>query len=93
MKVMNFINDIRTVATTGLLLVGCLAWAADTVYMKKTDGQRIVAQMDLHGLQREITKTEIMRDYEPDPQRKKMYNALITGYESDIKTIMRDKDL
>ena len=87
MKVMKFINDLRTVATVGALLLAGLVWAADTTYMRKSEGEKIVSQLEIRRLNGAIKEKNIELLYERDEQNIKLPKALIIGYETEIANI------
>lgn len=87
MKVMKFINDLRTVATVGFSLLIVLVAAADTIYMRKSEKPEIVVQLETSRLISAIREKETELIYEKEPIKIQLLEALLIIHQSDLAKI------
>lgn len=94
-KTAEFFKNARNIWLGMVLIIstvsGVVVFAADSIYMRKSDGAKIADVLQMRQLNQRIKELTTMKGYEPDEQKVRMMEALIENNKSEIQAILNER--
>ena len=91
--VAQFFKDARSIWIGILSIVAAAAWAGDQRWMPKEDSDKLISVIEIRQLSQRNEELEIQKQFEPDDQRKRMFDAIMSINTSKIQTIINEKQI
>lgn len=88
-----FFKDARSIWIGFLSILAAAAWAGDQRWMPKEDSDKLISVIEIRSLSQRNDELEIQKTYEPDAQRKQMFEAMININKNKIETIINEKKI
>lgn len=88
-RVVSFFADVKIIWLGLAIFVSVAAWAGDTRYMLKEDGDKIVMQIKLANMEASADDMEVQRSLMKDEEKAKMLDAIIKIKRSRIDNMIK----